>query len=277
MPDVPRPLDAEALTLFARKGREGGPNVPQAGEANGVKVRRVLQVTSDLAGKPFERLRVLDLGCGEGVYAIEAGLRGAEVLALDARTERMSEGQACADRHGLSNVRFRQEDVRRVSRATHGEFDVAWCLGLLYHLEAPEAFALLESLATLARLLVVDTLVSLEGAEAVEHRGRAYRGERVREHEDQDPPEVRRARLLRSIDSTFAFRFTRASLVRAIHAAGFSTVLEAHAPAEPGKAADRVTLAAVRGEPVRLSTYPWVNGASDEEIARRLGAPPPAS
>ena len=29
----PRRLDAEALALFARKGREGGPQVPQAGEA----------------------------------------------------------------------------------------------------------------------------------------------------------------------------------------------------------------------------------------------------
>jgi len=33
-------LDAEALELFARKGTKGGPDVPQAGSKNGVKVRR---------------------------------------------------------------------------------------------------------------------------------------------------------------------------------------------------------------------------------------------
>ena len=95
------PLDPEALAVFAAKGREAGPGAPQTGPANGLKVRRVLQLTRDLAGRPLAGLRILDLGCGEGVYAIEAGVRGAEVLAVDARTERMGLGAACAARHGL--------------------------------------------------------------------------------------------------------------------------------------------------------------------------------
>jgi len=262
----PGPLDLEALALFARKGREGGPHVPQAGEANGVKVRRVMQLIADLAKRPFKDLRILDLGCGEGVYAIEAALHGAEVLALDARTERMDEGAACAKRNGVGNVRFVQEDVRRVTRATHGEFDVILLLGLLYHLDDP--IPVLESIhAMCAGLLVVDTLISL----APDTEVRGYRGQRVREHEDGDPPETRRARLLRSIDSTFAFRFSRESLVRALRDVGFTSVLECKAPLEPGKAEDRITLAALKGGPVRLATYPWVNGASEEEIARRIG------
>ena len=88
-----------------------------------------MQLTRDLAGRPFETLRILDLGCGEGVYAIEAALRGAEVLALDARTQRMALGAACAARHDVRRVRFVQEDVRRVTRATHGTFDVVYLLG----------------------------------------------------------------------------------------------------------------------------------------------------
>jgi predicted O-methyltransferase YrrM len=47
-------------------------------------------------------------------------------------------------------------------------------------------------------------------------------------------------------------------------------------PFEPGKAGDRVTLAALKGAPVRLATYPWVDGKSEEEIAARL-APGPAA
>jgi SAM-dependent methyltransferase len=263
----PRPLDDEALALFARKGREGGPNVPQAGEANGVKVRRVMQLIQDLSPRPFAELRILDLGCGEGVYAIEAGLRGAQVLAIDARTERLDEGAACARRHGLGNVRFVQDDVRRVSRATHGEFDVVLLLGLLYHLDDP--VPVLERLRDVcARLLVVDTLVSL----APDAEARGYRGQRVREHADDDPPEVRRGRLLKSIDNATSFRLARESLVRALRDVGFTSVLECHAPLEPGKAEDRITLAAIKGEPVRLASYPWVNGASEEEIARRIGA-----
>ena len=71
-----------------------------------------MQLTRDLAARPFPALRILDLGCGDGVYAIEAGLRGAEVLAVDARRQRMDLGAACAARHGLGTVRFVQDDVR---------------------------------------------------------------------------------------------------------------------------------------------------------------------
>jgi hypothetical protein len=67
-----RSLDPEALALFARKGLNLAPHMVQGGEANAVKVRRVMQITNDLAGPSFSDLRILDLGCGEGVYAIEA-------------------------------------------------------------------------------------------------------------------------------------------------------------------------------------------------------------
>src|SRR6185312_7210034 len=103
--------------------------------------------TRDLAGRPFDTLRILDLGCGEGAYAIEAALRGAEVLALDARTQRMALGAACAVHHGLRRVRFVQEDVRRLTRTTHGTFDVVYLLGLLYHLDVPDLFSVLEHVA----------------------------------------------------------------------------------------------------------------------------------
>lgn len=265
----PRPLDALALALFARKGREGGPGVPQAGEANGVKVRRVMQLIRDLGRRPFRDLRILDLGCGEGVYAIEMGLVGAHVLAIDARRERMDEGAACAARHGLGNVRFVQEDVRRVTRASHGEFDVVLLLGLLYHLDAPmPVLGNLHDLCT--GLLLVDTLISLAPDAEITRGGRAYGGHWHREHDDSDSAGTRRSRVLKSIDNTFSFRFTRESLVRALNDTGFATVLECHAPLEPGKAEDRITLAALKGEGVRISTYPWVNGKSEEEIARCL-------
>lgn len=248
-------LDREALEVFARKGLEAGRDAPQVGLANGAKVRRVMQLTGDLVRRPFGDLRILDLGCGEGVYSIEAALRGARVVAVDARTERMGDGIAIAARHGLEAIDFRQEDVRGVTRETHGGFDVVWLLGLLYHLEATDALALLRRARSMADVLIVDTLVAGEARERVE----GYEGERVREHADDDPPGVRRARVLRSIDNAFAFRFTRASLVGALRDAGYTSVLECHAPPEPGKQPDRVTLAALGGDPVRIATYPQVN------------------
>jgi len=156
----------------------------------------------------------LDLGCGEGAYAIEAAVHGADVLAIDARRQRMDEGAAVAARHGLRNVRFAQEDVRRVTRATHGEFDVVLLLGLLHHLDAP--VAVLEHLRELCRsALLVDTLVSLAPDAEIAWRDRAYRGHWHREHADDDPPEARRSKVLKSIDNTFSFRLSREALVRA--------------------------------------------------------------
>lgn len=267
-------LDAEALALFARKGLEAGSEAPQTGEANGVKVRRILQLTRDLTGSPLSSLRILDLGCGEGVYSIEAGLRGAQVVGVDARIERMEQGAACAARHGLGAVRFLQDDVRRVTRESHGEFDVVYLLGILYHLDAPDLFEVLEQVhAICSRLLIVDTLVGGTVSNEVEWRGHVYRGERHREHGDADSAEVRRSRWLRSIDNTFAFRLDRESLWHALHNVGFTSVLECHVPLEPGKATDRMTVAAVKGRPVQVATYPWINGSSEAEIARRLGPP----
>jgi 2-polyprenyl-3-methyl-5-hydroxy-6-metoxy-1,4-benzoquinol methylase len=269
-------LDSETLNLFARKGCEAGPGAPQVGQANGVKVRRIMQITRDLAGRPFPNLRILDLGCGEGVYTIEAGLRGAEVLALDARSQRMDQGAACAERQGLTHVRFIKGDVRQVTREALGSFDVVYLLGLLYHLDAPDLFHVLENVYALCTvMLMIDTLISLTVETRVEWRNQTYQGRRCREHDDKDTEELRRSRVLKSIDNTFSFRFTKRSLLSALHNVGFTSAYECHLPFEPGKAEDRITLVALKGEPVLLSTYPWVNHQSEAEIERMLGSGDP--
>jgi SAM-dependent methyltransferase len=278
MPEIPRRLDELTLEVFARKGQDGPAGTRQVGLANAVKVRRVLQLVRDLrrADRP---LRVLDLACGEGVYAIETALRGDSVWALDGRTERMNQGAEAAARLALSDVHFEQADIRRVNRQAHGEFDVIYLLGILYHLDAPDVFDLLEQLREMCRgLLVIDTQVALIGEASVAHRGHSYAGTRIREHEDADTPEIRRARVLASLDNTFSFVFTRESLVRVLNDVGFTSVLECLAPLEASKPHNRVTFVAAAGTPIQLSSYPWINGKSEEEIARFLRSydPPPA-
>jgi len=260
-------LDNADLERFAHKGFEGGRGVPQAGLANGVKVRRIMQITRDFARSSPSPIRILDLGCGDGVYAIEAALRGVEVVAVDARTERMQHGSACAERLKLANLRFIQMDVRNVEPATFGVFDVVYCLGILYHFDSPDVFRVLEQMFRLCSgMLVIDTLVARESELQVSWKGKSYCGCRCREHEDQDTPEVRRAQVLRSIDNTFSFRFTRASLIAALGECGFSSVYECCLPLEPGKADDRITLVARKETPAVLSTYPWINGKTESEI-----------
>jgi len=262
------PLSDEAYQVFREKG-----------ERNAVKVRRVMQITRNLSRDLFQNLRILDLGCGEGVYSIEAGLRGAHVLAIDARMERMAKGMKIACQMELANVQFRQEDVRKISRAGMGEFDVVYFLGLLYHLSIPDVFLVLENVYDMCRhFAIIDTHVSLDAATKATHRGVDYFGIQYKEHEESDPPQVKAARQLSSLDNVYSFWFTKESLNRLLYNTGFTAVLECHVPFEPYKANervpslpnDRITLAAIKGPKEEISSYPWINELSEEEIARKL-------
>jgi SAM-dependent methyltransferase len=276
--EIVHALDEAALRVFAEKGSQGEVSVPQQGQANALKVRRIMQLTRDLTRGDVAELRILDLACGEGVYAIEAGLRGGQVVAIDGRTERMDEGAAIARRLGLSRIRFEQGDIRHVTFATHGQFDVVYCLGILYHLDGPDVFRVLEHVRDLARqLVIIDTHIALEADATAEYQGRRYGGSRHREHGDTDSDATRRGRVLMSLDNTFSFWFTRADLIRLLIDLGFTTVMEIHGPLEPGKPANRVTLAATTGARVAVSAYPWINGLSEDTIAATVAAAPAAS
>lgn len=84
------------------------------------------------------RPRVVDLGCLEGGYAVEFARAGYDVLGIEARTESIARCNYVAEKVGLENLRFVQDDVRNVD--TYGEFDIVFCCGLLYHLESPAAY-----------------------------------------------------------------------------------------------------------------------------------------
>jgi 2-polyprenyl-3-methyl-5-hydroxy-6-metoxy-1,4-benzoquinol methylase len=265
------PLEPDMLELFAQKGKEGESSTPQPYNANGLKVRRIMQIIRDLARNSVEEIRVLDVACGEGVYAIETALRGAQLHAFDARTERMDNGKQCAERLGLTNLRFEKNDVRHVSLKSHGEYDIIYFLGILYHLDVPDSFHILENLYTMCRqFMVIDSHISLSPEDEVHYKDRKYKGVWHREHRNSDPASVRKSRQLSSIDNSFSFWFTKDSLVTLLVDVGFTSVFECHAPLEPSKPGDRITLVACKGSPVKISTYPWVNEKTEEEIQATL-------
>ncbi|MBP6682287.1 MAG: class I SAM-dependent methyltransferase [Halioglobus sp.] len=275
----PHALDADTLQMFASKGTqlfnyrtlEPGGQIPQVGEINAVKVRRVMQLLRDFARGPLAELQVFDFGCAEGVYAIEAALRGVRVKAFDARTPRMEQGRAAAQRLGLANLQFELADIRTINTASHGQADVVLLLGILYHLDSEDLLRVLANVHALCRqFVIIETWVALEAIDTVEISGASYQGMRVREHGDQDTQVERERRLLASMDNSFSFRPTRDSLFAALHRVGFTSICECHLPLYPGMPPDRITLVAHRGEPVALSSYPWINGMSEAQIARHL-------
>ncbi len=88
--------------------------------------REVLQETS------WKGKRVLDVGCGTGLFAHEAAKRGATVLAIDYAPQAIAEAQRVY-RH--RNLTFARMDVSRV----RGTFDIVVSLGTLEHLDNPYA------------------------------------------------------------------------------------------------------------------------------------------
>jgi SAM-dependent methyltransferase len=230
-----------------------------------------MQVIRDFSKKPFGQLQILDLACGEGVYAVEAALRGAEVKALDARTERMGGGMKAAERLGLANLSFEQEDIRHVTRDSHGQVDIVLLLGILYHLDQQDAVSVLKNVHDLCtQFVIIDTHIAVRAEAEIEHNGLIYKGRHFREHAEDDSEDVRRGRLLASVDNPTSFWFTKESLFRLLKDVGFTSVCECSVPLEPFKPQDRITIIAAKGEPVQVSSYPWVNEKTEREIEHIL-------
>lgn len=259
------PLPKSARRLF---DQDQGPF-----SVNALKIRRVLQLATDLAGKPLSQMRILDLACGTGAYAIEAALHGAEAVGLDARNDRMSEGAAVAAEMGL-NVTFELGDIRAISVDTLGRFDAVLMLGILYHLEAADVLKVLAAGAGMTNVLILDTHISIEGPETIIIEGQTYRGRYFREHQPGETDAERRRKLRASIDNERSFWFTRKSLTDAITRAGFTSVMECHAPIDPSKTPDRVTFAARKGEPLALIGFPWLALMGKADVEKRFQPPP---
>lgn len=250
-------FDKEALNVFKEKG-----------DGNSVTVRRVIQLTKDMSKKEMKDLRILDLGCGEGVYALEAGSRGAKVTAIDGRDIRLKLGKEIAERHNFKNVQFIVDDVRNVTQEKYGNFDVVYLLGLLYHLDEPELFQILENLYTICQdVLIIDTNIALSTPLTVQYDGNKYHGVKYVEHEPGDDEDlINQKRVMHSIGNYNSFLPSKTSLIKFLNKIGFTTVMECYAPLEPNKIEGRITLVAIKSQKEKLVTYPWLNSLTEEEI-----------
>lgn len=225
------------------------------------KLRRFVQCVADLAKKPLEQLRVLDLACLEGLYGIELARRGAQVVGLEVRTANLEKAKFAGEVLGLTNYAAYLDDVRNLSREKYGEFDVVLCLGILYHLDSPDVFQFLERIAEVCTEFVIfDTHISLKPEVSVSYQGKDYWGCLYQEHDEGSTAEQRADRLWSSIDNTNSFWFTRPSLYNVLSHIGFTSLYECHFPPEPVPSLDRLTLVAIKGQPQTLCLAPLLNG-----------------
>lgn len=114
-----------------------------------------------VCGGSLSGKRVLDLGCNAGFWSLAAVEAGADfVLGVDARRMHIDQANLVFEAKGVDPGRYRFE-LGDIFDLDLGEerFDVALCLGLLYHVSTP--FQLLERISEWnTDLLVIDTTLA---------------------------------------------------------------------------------------------------------------------
>lgn len=152
------PLQQEVDALRWFHQIDFGNGVLSPGWIKKSKVERVAKILFDM---PLAGKSVLDIGCWDGAYSVEATRRGAaRVLA----TDHFSWNQGWGDRRAFEltrkylapSIEVMDIDVPDISVDTVGTFDVVLFCGVFYHLRHP--FETLERIArTAGECLVLET------------------------------------------------------------------------------------------------------------------------
>ena len=160
--------------------------------------------------------RLVDLGCGPGMFARVALKKGFRVTAVDVRDPWALDGSPLPEGH-LAGIEFRQADARDFDVSG---FDIIAIIGLIYHLTLAEQLALLARCSD--KIVLVDTEIYDPAAlsEQAAQRVRApaedlgYDGIEWLEHD----------RVWSSSGNRYSFWHTQASLLRMFENTGFGDV-----------------------------------------------------
>jgi len=111
---------------------------------------------SDDEEKPLRGLKILDVGCGEGIFSIAARQLGAEyVLGIEPRAEKVEQAKFICRAQQIDSVEFKQMKVMEINEQM-GQFDIVLFIGVLYVMERP--FEAIGKLSEVTKdILLIDT------------------------------------------------------------------------------------------------------------------------
>ena len=92
-----------------------------------------------------KRGRILDMGCGFGLFSLFLAMRSPErsIHGIDLSASRIDAARRCAEKMRLSNVQFEQADIRDYT--VQGEWDGIFTLDLLHHVQPESRRGFLEA------------------------------------------------------------------------------------------------------------------------------------
>jgi SAM-dependent methyltransferase len=114
----------------------------------------------DLFGGSLSGLRVLDLGCGCGFWALQAIEAGADfVLGVDADETQIGQAQLVFEAKGIDPSRYRFIRENIFAADLSGHFDVVLCLALMHQISRPvELFELMCGVG--AEIILIETALA---------------------------------------------------------------------------------------------------------------------
>ena len=237
------------------------------------RLRRCLQIAADIVPEPLDRIRVLDLACLEGEFAVEFASHGATVVGIEGREINLAKARFAKDVLLLKNLELIHDDVRNLDFKRFGRYDVVLALGILYHLEAPAVMEVVRSIfGCCTRVAIIDTHFSQEAKEPFTWEGNVYFGDYWQDHNPNSTHEEQLAALWMSMGNTRSFILTRASFTNLLRHVGFTSVYECLNPYEyydlqaDGRhfvVGDRITFVAIKGQHQRVVSSP-ISQASPE-------------
>lgn len=234
------------------------------------RLRRTVQIISDMAGKPWKDLRILDLGSLEGIFALEYARQGAEVVGIEGREAANVKARFAANALGISNVTFFTDDARNLTAERYGKFDVVLCSGLLYHLGADDGCAFVNAMASVCtKLLIIDTHVGIRAKSVATFNGKQYHGATSWEHGSKDSRKTKAARPWAALNNNTSFWITEPSLINLLRDVGFTSVSKVLAPNSFSSTSDRMTFAAIKGEPVNIHLSPELAEIADADYPEK--------
>ena len=224
------------------------------------RTHQILQTITDVIGRDFSRLRILDLASGEGCLSIECAVHGAEVLSIEARQRNLAKTRLAKEMLGLDRLEIVQDDALNATTEKYGTFDVILCCGLLYHFDAPDIIPFLRRLRSMCRrFLYLDTHFNFDSREAFDFEGRTYLGRTYEELPNDMDKEDKEKWVWAGWGNKHSFVPTKASLLSMVQDAGFSSVMECHTPVYRNVTADRISLLGMCGPVIAPANWPGLN------------------